>query len=100
MTEVNKTTLRQALNKVYMEGYVKKMELESKVSQEGKTSIRGSVTIMTAPGEDHVVNVFVPQLTKENKVNKAYTGMQTLMIEYVSMASQRQGGQDEHHAMA
>ena len=33
MTEVNKTTLRQALNKVYMEGYVKKMELESKVSQ-------------------------------------------------------------------
>lgn len=100
MTEVNKTILRLALNKVHMEGYVKKMELESKVSQEGKTSIRGSVTIMTAPGEDHVVNVFVPQLTKDNKINKAYTGMQTVMSEFVSMASLMQGGKDQQQAMA
>lgn len=99
MSEVNSTILRQAFNKVFMEGYVKKMELESKVNDKGKTSIRGSITIMTAPGEDHNIDVFVPQLTKKDEINKAYVGIQTVMNEFVSMGSLMQSGKTQQEAM-
>ena len=62
----NNTTLRQALNRVNIVGYLKKMELETAISSEGAEYIRGSVTIMTEPGSDHVVDVMVNRLTKEN----------------------------------
>lgn len=95
----NNTTLRQAMNRVTIVGYLKKMELKTNVSSEGKDYISGSVTIMTEPGSDHVVDVMVNRLTNEGKENRSYAGIVTVMKEYVSMASLMEQGKDLQTAM-
>lgn len=96
----NNTTLRQATNRVNIVGYLKKMELKAGPNDKGVDGIRGSVTIMTEPGSDHVVDVMVNRLTSKNEENRAYAGLMTVMNEYVPMAKLMEQGKDLQTAMA
>lgn len=79
------TNLRQATAKAFAEGIVSEKDLKV-VTEEGKTSIKGSVTIKTSEFNFIRYNVQVGEKTKEGKDNKAYAGIQTVMDEYKSIA--------------
>lgn len=79
------TNLRQATAKAFAEGIVSEKDLKV-VTEEGKTSIEGSVTIKTSDVNFIRYNVKVGEKTKEGKDNKAYAGIQTVMNEYKSIA--------------
>lgn len=79
------TNLRQATAKAFAEGIVSEKDLKV-VTEEGKTSIEGSVTIKTSDINFIRYNVKVGEKTKEGKENKAYAGIQTVMNEYKTIA--------------
>ena len=80
------TALRQARNNVRITGYLKKKDLECKTSRQGVPMITGTLTIMTAPGEEHIVRVVKTAVNKDGAVNKSYTGFENALNEYVSIA--------------
>lgn len=87
METINHTTLRLARNSANLYGYLKKLDLKEGKNRNGVDTISGTLTIMTAPGSDHDISVYAAKTTREGKENKAYAGLQTVMAEYVSIAS-------------
>jgi len=100
MENQNNTTLRQAMNRVRITGYLKEMDLKYATDQSNRPVIRGSLKLHIPPAADHDVNVYVPQFTREGKENGAYSGIQTVMNEYVDMVSLLDKGYDLATAMA
>ena len=100
MENQNNTTLRQAMNRVRITGYLKEMDLKYATDQNNRPVIRGSLKLHVPPAADHDVNVYVPQFTREGKENGAFAGVQTVMNEYISMASLLDKGYDLATAMA
>lgn len=77
-------------NVVQITGLLKEMDLQEH-SKDGKTAIRGHVTVLVEatgdmPERDVRVEYYVSKMTNAGKENKAYKGIQTAISEYVSMA--------------
>ena len=83
MAEV--TNLRQSKAKAFVVGTLSEKNLEVK-TENGKTAIKGSLTIKTSDVNFVTVGVNVNEMTKENKLNSTYAGIQTVMNEYHSIA--------------
>lgn len=96
----NNTTLRQALNRVEIIGYLKKIELEKAAGDDGAPYIRGSLTIMTGENSEHRIDVRANAQTKDGNASRAFAGLETVMAEYVSMAKLMEQGKTLEEAMA
>ena len=83
MAEV--TNLRQSKAKAFVVGTLSEKNLEVK-TENGKTAIKGSLTIKTSDVNFVTIGVNVNEMTKENKPNGTYAGIQTVMNEYHSIA--------------
>lgn len=79
------TNLRQANAKASVAGVVSEKSLEV-VTEEGKTKIKGFVTVKTSDVNFVKFNVNVSEKTKAGTDNKAYPGIVTVMNEYKSIA--------------
>ena len=77
-----KTQIREATNRIHIEGILKEIRLK-----EENDVISGDIIIMTGEHSEHAIRTYVTRLTKTEKVNAAYKGLQTVMTEYVSIAS-------------
>lgn len=80
-----KTNLRQSNAKIAAEGIVSEKDLKV-VTEEGKTRIEGSVTIKTDDTNFVRFNVRVNEKTNAGAENRTYTGIETVMNEYKSIA--------------
>lgn len=78
----NNVQIREAINKVNLEGILKELKLEAK-----DDVISGDIVILTSPNSEHTVTTYVNRLTKSNTENKAYKGLQTVMRDFVSVAA-------------
>jgi hypothetical protein len=76
------TQIREAENQVKVEGYLREMRLEDK-----DDIISGDVIIATDMHSEHSVSVYANKFNKNGNANRAYKGLQTVMAEYVSIAS-------------
>jgi len=86
MTENNANTLlREAENKVTIEGTVSEINIEVKQVQ-GKEAITGEVVIQTEENSIHTVDVFAYKLKKDGNDNSVFKGLTTIMDEYKSIA--------------
>lgn len=90
MSETN-TMLREADNKVFIEGTVSEINFELKPVQ-GKDAITGEIVVTTGENAVHTIDVFAYKITKESKENSVYKGLCTVMNEYKSIAKY---GKDE-----
>jgi hypothetical protein len=79
------TNLRQSNAKITAEGIVSEKDLKV-VTEEGKTRIEGSVTIKTDDTNFIRFNVRVNEKTNAGAENRTYTGIETVMNEYKSIA--------------
>lgn len=93
MAEQNNTQIREAENKVKIEGLLKEIRLEEK---EG--IISGDVIILTGTNSEVACSVYVAKKTKDGNENKAYKGVQTVMQEYVSLAALMTAGKSYDEA--
>ena len=93
MTE--KTQIRQADNKVRIEGILREINLK-----EENDIISGEIIIATDVVSEHSVSVYVARLTKDKKENRAYKGIKTVMTEYVSIAALVKDGKTMEEAAA
>lgn len=80
------TNLRQANAKAFAEGIVSEIDLKE-VVEEGKKRVEGSVTIKTNDTNFIRYSVKVNEKTSAGADNKTYTGIQTVMNEYKSIAT-------------
>ena len=85
------TNLRQAEAKIYAEGIVSEKDLKE-VVEDGKTIIKGSLTVKTSDVNFIKYNVNVAAKTRNGTDNKAYPGIKTVMETYKSIA---EVGEDE-----
>ncbi len=85
MTETNNTMLREADNKVFIEGIVSEINFEIK-QVNGKEAITGNIVVETTENSVHTVDVYATKLTKEGKENSVFKGLCTVMDEYKSIA--------------
>lgn len=81
----NTTNLRQSKAKAYVMGVLSEKNLELK-SENNKKWIAGSLTVKTSDVNFIKFNVYVNELTKDSKPNSNFTGIQTVMNEYHSIA--------------
>lgn len=95
----NSTTIRQAENRVTIEGIVKEIDLEARKTDKGNC-ISGSITIIVGDNAEVEVSTFAYELTKDKKSNRAYQGLQTIMNEYVSVAGLMKDGASLEQAMS
>ena len=86
--ENSNTQIREADNKVKIEGYVKEVKLEDK-----DDIISGDIVIYTGENSEIPVSVYTKKVTNNGTENKAYKGLQTVMSEFVSIASVMEKGQ-------
>lgn len=86
MTETA-TNLRQADAFLTIEGVLSEMKLEKARDKEGKNVVKGNMSIKTSETNFVTVNVYVNELTKSGEKNKAYSGIETVMNEYKSIAA-------------
>lgn len=84
MTEQTKT-LREAKNKVELEGLVNEVKIEEK-EVKGKEAIMGTIDIKVAENEVHSVRVFSYKQKKDGTENGIYKGLKTIKDEVVSVA--------------
>ena len=92
MTE-NKTTLAQGFNRVSITGIVKENNLERTLDKNGAEVIRGTLIITTGSDQEHTFKCYAKKLTSTGKPNPSYISLEKA-VEYVSMASAKQQGQD------
>lgn len=86
------TNLRQAVAKINAEGIVSEKDLKE-VVEDGKTKIKGSLTVKTSDVNFIKYNVNIAaKKTNSGADNKAYPGIQTVMETYKSIA---EVGEDE-----
>ena len=89
--------MRQAENKVFIEGVISEIDIEeSSYSKNGKDVevIRGTIKVRVdqeinkeMKSLEIPVSVFAPKITSKNALNPAYTSLQTVMKEYKSIAA-------------
>lgn len=79
------TNLRQANAKAYVTGILSEKNLEVKTDN-GVKSIQGTLTIKTSDVNFIRFNVNVNEITKAKTPNSIYSGMETIMNEYHSIA--------------
>ena len=79
------TNLRQSNSKVTVEGIVSEKDLKV-VTEEGKTRIEGNVTLKTSDTNFIRFNVRVNEKTNAGAENRTYTGIETVMNEYKTIA--------------
>lgn len=89
------TQIREAENKVKIEGILKEIRLEEK-----EDIISGDVIILVGENSEIAVSVYVGKTTKSGGENKAYSGIQTVMEEYVSIAALMKEGKPYAEAFA
>lgn len=94
MGKKEETQIRQADNKVNLEGVLKELQLEEK-----NEVINGNVIIQTGENEAHTVSVYANKLTKSGTENRAFKGLQTVMREFVSIASLMKEGKTYEEAV-
>lgn len=82
---MSETNLRQANAKAFVQGTVSEKDLKV-VVEDNRTKIKGYVTVKTSDTNFIRFNVNVNEKTNDNKPNKTYTGIQTVMNEYKSIA--------------
>ncbi len=82
----NTSEIRQAENKVYIEGTVNEKRIEYK-EIDGKDAITGELDIKTGEHSIHTVRVFSYRLTKEGKESSIYKGLETVMNDYKTIAA-------------
>lgn len=83
----NKTTLREAGNKVTICGWVKKIDAKTGKNDQGIDTISVNITVATSPTSEYVVSGFAAALTRANKENSAFVALKTVANEYISIAS-------------
>lgn len=79
------TNLRQADAFVTVEGIVSEKDLKKEV-EDGKTVIKGSVTVKTSDTNFVRFSVYAAEKTKKGATNPAYAGLETVMDQYKSIA--------------
>ncbi len=79
------TMLREADNKVFIEGVVSEINFEVKEVQ-GKEAITGEIVVQTGENSVHTVDVFSYRLKKDGTENSVFKGLSTIMNEYKSIA--------------
>lgn len=79
------TNLRQAEAKIFATGIVSEMDLKE-VVEDGRTKIKGSLTVKTSDVNFIKYNVNVAEKTNSGTDNKAYPGIKTVMETYKSIA--------------
>lgn len=91
----NTTQIREARNNVKIEGIVKEIRLEEK-----NDVISGDLIIQTGGKSEHSVYAYAKRLTKSGAENKSYKGLQTVLNEFVSVASLMKNGRSHEEAAA
>lgn len=84
-TATTESTMREADNRVFIEGLVSEINFEVKEVQ-GKDAITGDISVETGENSIHVVDVFAYKFTKEGKENSVFKSLTTVMNEYKSIA--------------
>lgn len=80
------TNLRQADNKIVVEGLLSEKDLKRETNEEGVEVIKGTLTIQTSEVNFIPLNVFVSKVTSTGKANNAFKGLETVMEQYKSIA--------------
>jgi hypothetical protein len=78
--------VRQADNKVVVEGILAEKRIEVKTSQKNEKFITGDLDIQVSENEVHTVSVFSKELKKDGSENGVFKGLETVMNEYKSIA--------------
>lgn len=101
----NSSILRQADNKVFMTGILKKKDLEEKKDSNGNDIITGTLTIQTGEYDAHNVRIYIGKTTNpkdptKDKPNPAWPGMKTIMETWTSMAMLAERGATKEEQLA
>jgi hypothetical protein len=80
------STLREADNRVVIEGVLKENNLEKTKDKDGKTVVRGDIVVQIAENEEIVAKFYSAELTKTGKENPSFKSLSTAMENYVSVA--------------
>lgn len=100
MSETTATNIiRQAINTVSLEGYLKEMKLERGTTEKGDC-VRGYIIIKTGEHSEHRVDAFSSAKTKDGKDSSSYKNLTKFMNEAVSVASLMKDGKTEEEAYA
>lgn len=85
---LKETNVREALNEIYVTGILLENDLEKKLTSDGKMNvISGSVKIKTSEDNIVAVRMYANEFKKDSReINKIYTGLETVMNEYKSVA--------------
>ena len=84
MSEAN-TMLREAENKVFVEGVVSEINMETK-QIEGKDAITGDIVVQISDDSVCTIDVFSYRLKKDGSENSIFKGLSTVKDEYKSIA--------------
>ena len=74
--------MRQSYNKIEIEGWVNKKNIEEK-NNEGKEFISGTIEIRTSETNIVPISLYANKYTKENKENSVYKGIRTIKNDYI-----------------
>jgi len=86
MSENSNTMLREAENKVFIEGTVSEISMEIKQVQ-GKEAITGEIVVTTGENLIHTIGVFANKFKKDSNIeNSIFKGLSTVMTDYKSIA--------------
>ena len=80
------STLREADNKVIVEGVLKENNLEKAKDANGKTIIKGDIVVQIAENEEVTVKFYTNEITKTGKENPSYKSLSTVVENYISVA--------------
>lgn len=80
------STLREADNKVIVEGFLKENNLEKTKDEHGKTIIKGDIVVQVAENEEVIVKFYTGEVTKAGKDNPSFKSLSTVIENYVSIA--------------
>jgi hypothetical protein len=83
--DTNTSEIRQAENKVFIEGTVNEKRMEIK-DIDGKDAITGEIDIKTGDNSIHTVRVFSYKFKTDGSPNGVFKGLETVMNEYKTIA--------------
>lgn len=92
MTEKNANQLRQAENKVEIEGLLLEIESKEGTTSDGREYLSATLTIETGENKQHNISMFSMKLKADGTENGIYNSLKTVVDEYKSVA---EVGRDE-----
>lgn len=103
MADMNAVSLREAINKVSMAGYLKEKNLEVKTGRTGEY-IRGDVVIVTGENSEHRVHVMSNRYMKAapgepQKETRSWASLYGAMRNYHSLAELMKNGMSREEAL-